>query len=181
MFFSVSAFAPDRQVSVQPEPRRKDPLIAGTNVVRSAAAYRPTRRTECAPSVVQYAPGCEVGVPYRMMVHPGDGYVQYVHMPKDERTEPLCRRMIQRPEDLWTMPAANSSRSYEPPDSVKLALVREQGVRCLSSFRSQANIEILKSVAQEGPSPSPPDYRGPRFDPSAAATLTLASWGFAVQ
>jgi hypothetical protein len=144
-------------------------------VVRKAASYRATKKGECVVSGI--APGCAVGVPYRMLVRPGDGNVQYLHMPVDERMETLCRRMIQRPAELWTIPAANSFSAYGVPDLEKPKLVREQGVRCLRSFRSEANIKLLKTIAKENPSPSTPYYRGPRFDAAAAAAETLKSWG----
>jgi hypothetical protein len=102
-------------------------------------------------------------------------------MPPDERMEALCLRMIQRHDELWTIPAANSSSSYEVPDLEKRLLVREQGVRCLRSFRSEANIRVLKTIAEESPSPSTPYYRGQRFDPASAAAETLKSWGITVR
>jgi hypothetical protein len=157
--------------------RNPDEILAA---VRNAAAYRPTKKSECYISVIG-PPGCEVGVPYRMLLWPSDGYVQYVQMPVDERMETLCRRMIQRPDELWMMPAGNSSRTYEVPDPERSALAREQGVRCLRSFRSEANIALLRTVAKEGPAPSTPYYRGPRFDPAAGAAETLRLWGIAVR
>jgi hypothetical protein len=157
--------------------RNPDEILAA---VRNAAAYRPTKKSECYISVIG-PPGCEVGVPYQMLLWPSDGYVQYVQMPVDERMETLCRRMIQRPDELWMMPAGNSSRTYEVPDPERSALAREQGVRCLRSFRSEANIALLRTVAKEGPAPSTPYYRGPRFDPAAGAAETLRLWGIAVR
>jgi hypothetical protein len=153
-----------------------DDIVA---VVRKASSYRAGQKGECVVSGI--APGCAVGVPYRMVVRPGDGYVQFVHMPADERMEALCLRMIQRPGELWTIPAANSSSAYNVPDLEKPSLVREQGVRCLRSFRSEANIQLLETIAKEGPPPSTPYYRGPRYDPAAAAVETLKSWGIKVR
>ena len=119
-------------------------------------------------------PGCAVGVPYRMLVRPGDGYVQYLHMPVDDRMETLCRRMIQKPEDLWTIPPANPGTAYNVSDLEKPALVRVQGVRCLRAFRSPANIELLKSIVALGSRSS--GQTGPRFDEVRAAAEILTSW-----
>ena len=149
--------------------------------VRTAAAYKPRRRSECAGAIVRTTPGCAVGVPYRMVVRPGDGFVQYLHLPVDERMEALCLRMIQKPEELWTIPSANTYASYVPPDAEKLPLVREQGVHCLRSFRSDATIALLKSVANEKAAPPPQNNRLPHFDPVKAAFDTLISWGISVQ
>ena len=148
-------------------------------VVRKAASHRATKIGDCVISSI--APGCAVGVPYRMLVRPGDGNVQYLHMPVDDRMETLCLRMIQHPGELWTMPAANSSGAYGVPDLEKPTLVREQGVRCLRSFRSEAHIKLLKTIAKEKPSASSPNYRGPRFDSAAAAAEALKSWGIVVR
>ena len=111
-----------------------------------------------------------------MIARPGDGQVQYLHLPVDERMETLCRHMIHRPEELWTIPPANYNPGWPVPDAEKVELVREHGVRCLRSFRSDANIAILKAIATERRD-WPSRRVIPRFDAARVASETLRLWG----